>query len=56
MTRSDLSYATHQLAKFTPEPAHWKVVKKVLQYLWRAKTWGLFTEVKQEETPSYQRG
>ena len=43
MTRPDISYAAHQLAKFNenPGPAHWKAVKKALQYLWRTKDMGI---------------
>ena len=43
MTRPDISYATHQLAKFSenPGPVHWKVTKKALQYLWHTKDLGL---------------
>ena len=39
MTRPDMSYASHQLAKFSENPmsAHWKATKKALQYLWRTK-------------------
>lgn len=35
MTQPDLSYAAHQIAKFSgnPGPAHWQAAKKVLQYL-----------------------
>ena len=46
MTRADLSYAAHQLAKFNdnPGPAHWKAAKKALQYLWRTKDMGITYE------------
>lgn len=35
MTRLDFSFAVHQLAKFSenPAPAHWKAARKALQYL-----------------------
>ncbi|CAN0074023.1 unnamed protein product, partial [Ascophyllum nodosum] len=43
MTRPDVAYAAHQIGKFNdnPGPAHWRVAKRVLQYLWRAKDVGI---------------
>jgi len=42
MTRPDLQYAQHQLAKFSksPGPAHWKAARKALQYMWRTRDMG----------------
>ena len=58
MTRPDMSFAAHQLAKFTENlaPAHWKAAKKALQYLWRTKDMRIPTERNREETPSYRHG
>ena len=38
MSQTDLSYAM-QMAKFNDNsgPAHWKVTKRALQYIWRMK-------------------
>lgn len=43
MTRPDLSYPAHQLAKFSENPGttHSKATKKALQYLWHTKDMGL---------------
>ena len=43
MTRPDLSYAAHNLAKFgdNPGPAHWKAATKALQYLKRTADLGV---------------
>ena len=43
MTRPDLSFAAHNLAKFCddPGPVHWKAAMKALQYLWRTKGLGI---------------
>ena len=43
MTRSDLAYTAHTLAKFgdNPGPKHWKVVMKALQYLKRTASLGV---------------
>ena len=39
MTRPDLSFAAHNLAKFCndPGPVHWKAAMKALRYFWRTK-------------------
>ena len=39
MTRSDLSFAAQNLAKFCddPGPVHWKAAMKALRYFWRTK-------------------
>ena len=43
MTRPDLSFAAHNLAKFCddPGPVHWEAVMKALQYFWRTKNLGI---------------
>ena len=43
MTRPDVAYAAHQLGKLNDNlgPAHWRVAKKVIQYLWRTKDVGI---------------
>ena len=43
MPRPDGAYAAHQLEKFNDNlgPAHWRAVKRALQYLWRAKDVGI---------------
>lgn len=50
MTQPHLSYAAHQLAKFSenPGPTHWQAARKVLQYLWRMKDWELLSEEEPE--------
>ena len=39
MTRSDLSFAAQNLAKFCddPGPVHWKAAMKAIRYVWRTK-------------------
>ena len=43
MTRPDLAYTAHTLAKFgdNPGPEHWKTVMKALQYLKRTASLGV---------------
>ena len=43
MTRPDLAYTAHMLAKFgdNPRPEHWKAVMKALQYLKRTVSLGV---------------
>ena len=43
MTRPDLAYTAHTLAKFSdnPGPEHWKAVMKALQYLERTASLGV---------------
>ena len=43
MTRPDLSFAAHNLAKFCtdPGPVHWKAATKALRYSWRTKDLGI---------------
>ena len=43
MTRPDLSFAAHNLAKFCgdPGPVHWKATMKALRYFWRTKDLGI---------------
>ncbi|CAN0335182.1 unnamed protein product, partial [Ascophyllum nodosum] len=43
MTRPDLSFAAHNLAKFCddPGPVHWKAAMKALRYFWRTKDLGI---------------
>ena len=43
MTRPDLSFTAHNLAKFCddPGPVHWEAVMKALQYFWRTKNLGI---------------
>ena len=43
MTRPDLAYTAHTLAKFgdNPGPEHWKTVIKALQYLKRTASLGV---------------
>ncbi|CAM9169235.1 unnamed protein product [Ascophyllum nodosum] len=51
MTRPDLSFAAHQLAKFidNPGPTHWKAAWKTLEYLWRTRNLGITYGGKPEE-------
>ena len=39
MTRPDISFVAHNLAKFCDDPGavHWKAAMKVLRYFWRTK-------------------
>ena len=41
MSRPDLSFEAHNLAKFCddPGPVHWKAAMKALRYFWRTKEW-----------------
>ena len=43
MTRPDISFAAHQLAKFNDNPglSHWRAAQKALQYLWRTQDLGI---------------
>ena len=43
VTRPDLSFAAHNLAKFcdVPRPVHWNVAMKALRYFWRTKDLGI---------------
>ena len=43
MTRPDISFAAHNLAKVCddPEPVHWKAVMKALRYFWRTMDLGI---------------
>ena len=43
MTRPDLLFAAHNLARFCddPGPVHWKVAMKALRYFWRTKDLGI---------------
>ena len=43
MTRPDVLFAAHNLAKYSddPGPVHWDEVMKVLRYLWRTKDLGI---------------
>ena len=43
MTRPDISFAAHNLAKFCDDlgPVHWKAASKALRYFWRTKDLGI---------------
>ena len=43
MTTPDLSFAAHNVAKFSdnPGPTYWKAVRKVMQYLKRTTNYGI---------------